>query len=198
MSPGDWTMSAEDGSAAEGATRATEAVGFDEIVRRHQRRVFGLARWLLSRPEDAEEAAQEAFFRLYRALGRLDPARPLAPYLYRLTVNVCRDLGRRRGRARALSLDDVHETEVPADPAPDPESAAALAEDRRIAGAALGELPLRQRAALVLRDVHGLTTREVAEALGVREVTVRTQISRARLKVRAARARLLGRKEETP
>ncbi len=197
MIPGDWTA-----TAVERAAKEEEAGGFDEIVRRHERQVLGLARWLLSRPEDAEDAAQEAFFRLYRALSRrgsrLDPERPLAPYLYRVTVNVCRDLGRRRGRSRALSLEDVREADAPADPGPDPESAAALAEDHRIAGVALAELPVRQRAALVLRDVHGLSTREVAEALGIREVTVRTQISRARLKVRAIRDRLLRREEDMP
>ncbi len=195
MSPAERTARA-DGGAQE------EAGAFEDIVRRHERQVFGLARWLLSRPEDAEDAAQEAFLRLYRALhrgvGRLDPARPLGPYLYRLTVNVCRDLGRRRGRSAALSLDEAGEAGAPADPRPSPESAAVLAEDRRIAGAALATLPVRQRAALVLRDVHGLSTREVARALGIREVTVRTQISRARLKVRAVRDRLWSRKEEIP
>ncbi len=178
-----------------------DSVGFEEVVRRHERQVFRLARRLLGRTEDAEDAAQEAFFRLYRALhrgwGRLDPERPLAPYLYRVTVNVCHDFGRRRRRSAALPLERVAEAETPADPGPGPESAAALAEDRRIAGAALAELPIRQRTALVLRDVHGLSTREVAEVLGIREVTVRSHIMRARLKVRELRERLIRQKEET-
>jgi len=196
VEPGDWTVPL--GESAEIGAGSRE---FEEIVRRHERQVLGLARWLLRRPEDAEDAAQEAFFRLYRALyrgrGRFDRARPLAPYLHRLTINVCKDLGRRRGRSQAQPLDQVPEAETPAAPDPSPEAAAALSEDRRIAAAALATLPIRQRAALVLRDVHGLSTREVAEALGIREVTVRTQISRARLKVRAVRNRLLDRKERS-
>ena len=194
MSAGDWTA-----SIGESAETGAGSLEFEEIVRRHEHQVFGLARWLLRRPEDAEDAAQEAFFRLYQALyrsrGRFDPKRPLAPYLHRLTVNVCKDLGRRRGRFRATPLDEMPEAGEPAAKDPSPEAAAALAEDRRIAAAALATLPIRQRAALVLRDVQGLSTREVAEALGVREVTVRTQISRARLKVREFRDRRLEWKE---
>lgn len=176
---------------------AGDAGAFDEIVRHHERRVYGVARRLLTRPEDAEDAAQEAFLRLYRALGKLDPARPLAPYLYRITVNVCRDLGRRRRRPVAVPLDQVHAAEEPADPSAGPAEAARLAEERRIAAAALRALPERQRAALVLRDVQGLSTREVARVLGTTEVTVRTQISRARLKMKELRDRILEGKKET-
>jgi RNA polymerase sigma-70 factor (ECF subfamily) len=173
-------------------SRAGDAEAFESIVRRHEDRVYGLARRLLGRREDAEDAAQEAFFRLYRALCRLDPGRPVLPYLYRLTVNVCRDLGRRRRLRATVPLDDVPPGREPVDAGADTEAAARLAEQRRIAAAALRTLPEKQRAALVLRDVQGLTTREVAEVLGTSEVTVRTQICRARLKAKEYRDRVLG------
>lgn len=170
--------------------RAGDTEAFEELLRRHERPVYRLARSLLGRAEDAEDAAQEAFLRLYRSLRRLDPARPVAPYLYRLTVNVCRDLERRGRRHRdAVALDELTPALEPADRRPDPSASAGLAEQRRIAAAALRTLPPRQRAALVLRDVHGLSTREVAEVLRSREVTVRTQICRARLKLRRFRDR---------
>lgn len=169
-----------------------DAEAFEAVVRRHEARIYRLARRLLGSSEDAEDAAQEAFFRLYRALDRLDPARPVLPYLYRLTVNVCRDLGRRRRLRVALSLDEVPPGREPVDQGADPAAAARLGEARRIASAALATLPEKQRAALVLRDLQGLTTREVAEVLGTTEVTVRTQISRARLKVKEYRDRVLG------
>jgi RNA polymerase sigma-70 factor (ECF subfamily) len=175
---------------------AGDAGAFEEIVRRHERRVYGLARRLLGRPEDAEDAAQEAFLRLFRSLGRLDPARPIGPYLYRVTLNVCRDLGRRRHRRLAVPLEEVTASDEPAGGGADPAAAAGLAEERRIAAAALRTLPERQRAALVLRDLQGLTTREVAAVLGTTEVTVRTQICRARLKVREFRDRVLGGRKE--
>lgn len=184
------------GGAAAARPVAREEESFEALVRRHERRIYGLARRLLGCAEDAEDAAQEAFIRLYRALDRLDPARPVLPYLYRLTVNVCRDLGRRRRLRAAVSLADVPADREPVDGAADPAAAARLAEERRIASAALAALPEKQRAALVLRDVQGLTTRQVAEVLGTSEVTVRTQISRARLKVKEYRDRVLG-KETT-
>lgn len=177
---------------AEGA--AGESERFDGIVRRHERTVLALARRLLGRLEDAEDAAQESFLRLYRALDRLDPERPVLPYLYRTTVNVCRDL-QARGRGRRLrdvSLGEVAPEDEPEAGGADPAEAARLSEERRIAAAALRALPEKQRTALVLRDLHGLSTGEVAEVLGVAEVTVRTQISRARLKVKEFRDRALG------
>ena len=180
-----------------GRALAGDARAFEELVRRHERRVYGLARRLLGRPEDAEDAAQETFLRLFRSLGRLDPARPLDPYLYRVTVNVCRDHGRRRRLRLAVPLDEMTAGEEPAAGGADPAAAAGLAEERRIAAAALSALPQKQRAALVLRDLQGLSTREVAEVLGSTEVTVRTQISRARLKVREFRDRVLGGRKET-
>lgn len=173
---------------------AAAAARFDDIVRSHERRVLGLARRLLGRREDAEDAAQESFLRLYRALDRLDPERPVLPYLYQLTLNVCRDL-RRRGHRRglfAVPLEEIPPTREPSAEGADPDRAARVAEERRIAEAALRSLPEKQRMALVLRDLHGLTTAEVAEALGVAEVTVRTQVSRARLKVKEFRDRVLG------
>jgi RNA polymerase sigma-70 factor (ECF subfamily) len=179
-------------TATAARSRTGDAEAFEALVRRHERRVYGLARRLLGRPEDAEDAAQEAFLRLYRALDRLDPGRPVLPYLYRLTVNVCRDLGRRLRLSAAVSLDDLAPSREPPDAGADTAAAARLAEQRRIAAAALRSLPEKQRAALVLRDLQGLTTREVAEVLGTSEVTVRTQICRARLKVKEYRDRVLG------
>lgn len=182
-------------STAHPRSRSRDAEGFERIVRRHERRVYGVARRLLGRAEDAEDAAQEAFLRLYRALDRLDPTRPVLPYLYRLTVNVCRDMGRRRRLREVSSLTEVPPDREPVDRGVDPARAARLAEERRIASDALATLPEKQRAALVLRDLQGLSTREVAEVLGTSEVTVRTQISRARLKVKEYRDRILGKEE---
>lgn len=179
-------------------SRLRDADAFEALVRQHERMVYGLARRLLDRPEDAEDAAQEAFLRLYRSVDRLDPARPVLPYLYRLTVNVCRDLSRRRRLRLAVSLEEVPPGREPVDAGADPAAAAQLGEARRIAADALRALPEKQRTALVLRDVEGLSTREVAKVLGTSEVTVRTQISRARLKVKEYRDRVLGRRSHEP
>jgi RNA polymerase sigma-70 factor (ECF subfamily) len=175
---------------------------FERLVRLHERRVFGVAWRLLGSSSEAEDAAQEAFLRLFRALHRIDPARPLSPYLDRITVNVCRTLGRARSRRREQSLEpngplDRAESGAtipdPKDPRSDPAADADLAEVRRIAAAALSELPFKQRAALVLRELHGLSTREVARALSSSETSVRSHVCRARLALRERLAALRGR-----
>lgn len=173
----------------------SDAEAFDQLMRAHERQVLNVSWRLLGRLEDAQDAAQEVFLRLYRYLDRFETGRPLSPWLYRVTVNVCRDLGRRRGVRQAISLDDLEATHPRAttDPAPDPGRAAGLAEERRIAARAVASLAEKERAALVLRDVEGLTSAEVAKILGSSEATVRSQICRARLKIKKFRDRHLRR-----
>lgn len=184
--------------------KAGDQDAFEHLVRRHERRVYSIARRLLGAGPEAEDACQETFLRLYRALGRLRTDRPITPYLDRITVNVCHELGRRRTRRRELSLDpatgsDASDAESftglvaePVDPRTDPASDASLSELRRLAGAALRELPFKQRAALVLRELHGLSTRQVAAALGATEATIRTHVCRGRLALRERLASLRG------
>lgn len=182
------------GPAGELVERARDgdAGAFERLLRIHERRVLSTAWRLLGRLEDAEDAAQEVFLRLYRYLDRFDARRALEPWLYRMTVNVCRDLGRRQ-RPRPISLEGSPEIVRMAAAEPDPAARATLAEERRIAEEALRTLAEKERAALVLRDVEGLSTREVAGILGSSELTVRSQISRARVKIHKYRRKKLAR-----
>lgn len=169
------------------ATEREQLGTFEQILIAHERQVYLTALHLLGRREDAQDAAQEVFLRLHRHLHRLDGSRELSPWLYRVTVNVCRDLARERLR---------HSGPPPADHlvggGPDPHGEAGLAERRRLVSQALGTLPDKERAALVLRDIEGLTTREVARVVGSAEVTVRSQISSARRKIKTAIERFVG------
>ena len=177
-----------------GAQRG-DVAAFEELVSLHERRVYGTAWRLLGRVEDAQDAAQEVFLRLYRSLSRIDPGRPLAPWLYRVTVNVCRDLGRkrrRRGRWIGSSVEELREESglEPEDPVAGPEHRAEAAQEMRRMLEILRQLPEKERTALVLRDLEGLSTAEVAEVLDSSPVTVRTQISRARLKLHRLRRQI--------
>jgi len=178
--------------------KSGDAEAFEELVSLHERQVLGTAWRLLGRVEDAEDAAQEVFLRLFRSLSKVDPGRPLSAWLYRVTVNVCRDLGRRRQRRSRGAPDSVEELREahglePEDPAAGPERRAGAAQETRRILDALAALPEKERAAVVLRDLQGLSTAEVAEILGSTPVTVRTQISRARLKLHRFRQQMHGR-----
>ena len=166
--------------------RAGEDAAFETLVVAFERRVLRTALRLLGRPDLAEDAAQETFLRLHRYLHSYDPARDLGPWLYRVVVNVCRDLGRRSRRGLAVPLEDERlegRGEMQVDGAAI-ERQAGLEWERRLLGAALASLPEKERAAIVLRDIEGLATREVARILGSSEGTVRSQISTGRMKLR--------------
>ncbi len=132
---------------------------------------------------------------MYRSLRRFDEDRPLVPWLYRITVNVCRDFNRRGGNDPSLSLDDLASVDPKAEveSSASPYDQATQRQEQLFIREALRSLPEKERNALVLRDLEGLSTREVASALGSTETTVRSQISRARLKLKQARDRLLRR-----
>ncbi len=150
---------------------------FEGLVAAHERMVLRVAYRLLGRLEDAQDAAQEVFLRLFRNRDRIgaDPK----SWLYRVTVNVCNDHHRRRKMVVELGS----RTHFAADPAPDPERALALEERKRLVTEGLRTVPERERAAVVLRDIEGLSTAEVAGILGVEEATVRSQVFSARLKL---------------
>jgi RNA polymerase sigma-70 factor (ECF subfamily) len=159
--------------------KAGDTAAFEAILGLYERRVLLTALRLLNRNlEDAKDAAQQVFLRLHRSLGRLDENRHFASWLYRITVNVCRDMLRARGHRPTVSLEDAGGKLVAA--ADDP----VRNEQRRQIYAALATLPERERTAVVLRDLEGFTTSEAARIMGCAEATVRSQISNARVKIR--------------
>src|SRR5262245_24498901 len=174
--------------------KAGDAAAFDQIVINHQRKVISLAWRLLGNREDARDAAQETFLRVYKSFGKFDPAQDFNGWLYRIAVNVCRDLARKR-RANHFSLEvEVEYGAIAEQDSPhNTESAAMLAQEQAILLRALATLPEKERAAIVLRDLEELETEEVAKILGSSPTTVRSQISAARVKIKAFRERFLKR-----
>jgi RNA polymerase sigma-70 factor (ECF subfamily) len=79
---------------------------FEQIVAFHERRVFALALRLTGSVEDAKDATQETFIRLHRKIGQIDSGRSVGPWLYTVTVNTCRDIGRERQRSRLVPMED--------------------------------------------------------------------------------------------
>ena len=168
--------------------RRGETDAFAALVRRHQRRVFGLLLRMLGNREEAEDAAQDAFLNLHRHGHRFRRESRFSTFLYRVAVNAAlnrrRSLGRRRAHADAFG--EAHAVgHVGSEPGSDPEQALAGDELRARLGRELLALPESLRAPVVLYDVEGLSYGEIAEVLAVAEGTVKSRIHRARQALRA-------------
>ncbi len=160
--------------------RAGEAHAFDRLMLETQERVLAVAWRLLGNREDARDAAQETFVRVYRHLARFHAGQDLMAWIYRIAVNACRDAARRRRRSPIVAI-EFREPAVHAKA----EEELLDAERRSSVLAALATLPTKERAALVLRDLEGFTSEQAARILGCRPGTVRAQVAAARAKIRA-------------
>ncbi len=159
----------------------------EELARRHGRSAYLLALQLLGNPADAQDVAQEALLGFFAGLRRLDPERPILPWLFTIVRNRARDHWRRQKVRRAESLDAVGEGlgRQVVDERADPEADAHRAELRRRVWRALGELPPAKREILVLRDYHDLTYAEIASVLEIPLGTVMSRLHGARKALRA-------------
>jgi RNA polymerase sigma-70 factor (ECF subfamily) len=157
---------------------------FEALVRRHQDAIFAFALNLTGRRAEAEDVAQEAFIRAWRAYGGYDAARRLElrerAWLHRIALNVFRN----RVRARREQLPLVPES-VPAPPGQEPEQVAFRNAGRELLRRHLVALPRPYREAVVLHHVQGLPYEEAAEVLGVPVGTVKSNCHRGLRRLRA-------------
>ena len=155
------------------------AVGdsFDRVVHDREAQVLRVAYRMLGNWTDAEDAAQEVFVRLYRHGLRFPNDAAMGGWLYRVTVNLCLD--RLRSSQTLMKLPEMRCAEL------SPEASAIRDEQRHRLLAALATLPAKERAAVVLREIEGLSTAEVARILGSTDGTVRCQIAKALTRLRA-------------
>ncbi|MBQ4370249.1 MAG: RNA polymerase sigma factor [Oscillospiraceae bacterium] len=166
----------------------TEA--FAPLVEEHQRMVYNLALRMLRNPQNAQDAAQDAFLRAFRSLSKFRGESSFSVWLYRLTSNVCLDALRKSKRAgKVVSLysddddDDGRMLDLP-DDSPLPEESAERRENIECVRAAMKILSPEHREILMLREVDGLNYAEIAEQLNINEGTVKSRINRAKLALR--------------
>lgn len=159
------------------AAKSGDQEAFRHIVERYQGAVYNLAYRMLGTPEEAEDAAQEIFVRIYRQLGRYDPERKFSTWTLAIATNYCIDQLRRR-RMQLVPLDNIIPWARTRDSGPEGE--ALSSESRDEMQRLLKRLPEKYRAPLVLRYWEDLSCAEIAEILGVPEGTIKTQIHRAR------------------
>jgi len=165
---------------------------FAVLVERYAGPVFNLAYRLTHDRPEAENIAQETFLRVYQALPQSDWRRPFKPWLFTIAVNLCRDWARRRRMWTFSDLEDRAGDESGIEALPDeaPLPADRLEEEelRQALQRAVDNLPPAYRAAVVLRYTEGLSYEQIATALDLPLNTVRTHLSRARQRLRAALA----------
>jgi RNA polymerase sigma-70 factor (ECF subfamily) len=162
---------------------------FTELVRRHRSALYRLALGITGDPDEALDIVQETFVSAHLALKRYDPARPMRAWLAAITINKCRDWGRRRRVRRlfsfALPIDAAAENVMEDRPGQDVEAAdrEELARLRR----AIAELPSSLREPLVLHAIEGMSQAETASVLSISEKAVETRLRRARIKLASSR-----------
>ncbi len=161
-----------------------DAQAFDEIYGRFAEMVYNLAFRLAGSREEAADLTQEVFLRVFRHLGSFKGGSTLKTWIFRITINHCRDrLSRWRPVTRPIE-DEIAGDPCFADPGRGPEELAVAADEGRRVAEGLARLPHSFREAVILRDIEGLSYEEIAEVLQCRVGTVRSRIARGREQLR--------------
>ena len=161
------------------ACRKGDERAFGELVELTHRRVFSLALRLVGNRFDAEDVAQEAYLRMFRGLSGFREEAKFETWMYRIVTNSAINLLRRRGRQGELLSDDSMMETVVAPDAPAEQTA-----DRDELARSLDTLPAGQRAVVILKDVYGLSCREIGAELGIGEGAVKVRLHRARKRLK--------------
>ena len=165
-----------------------EKAAFETLVHRHQQRVFAVARGILKRQEVVEDVAQQVFVKAYFSLKRFDQRAAFSTWLYKITVNECWDLLRKR-KARPLVYEsDFSEEQSRQYSAIEREATKGLDTSDRMAMRErlenmLGQLEKRDRAMLILKEVEGFSVEEIADSMGLNANTVKVRLFRARRRI---------------
>jgi RNA polymerase sigma-70 factor (ECF subfamily) len=174
------------------ACQRGEPEALDALIRATYADVYALSRRMLADPDEAADATQEVFVRVMRSVLGFRGEAAFGTWLHRVTVNVCLTMLRKRSRAREAGLVAGHtpfglpsDEAALASSAPLPDEIAATHDLAARSEAALATLPEDARTVVVLRDIEGLSTKEVAELLDVTESVVKVRLHRAHARLRA-------------
>jgi len=167
--------------------RLGDGAAFNQVVTAYRRRILGTISRLIGRPEDVEDVAQEVFLRLYFSLDRLRVPEAFEPWLYRLTVNACYDYLRKSKRQPETRMSDLSEQQViMADAAAGYQAQTEKDEKERIRGIVsdmFSSVSEDDRILLTLKEVEGLSLKELEAVYGVNENALKVRLFRARQRV---------------
>jgi RNA polymerase sigma-70 factor (ECF subfamily) len=165
-----------------------EKAAFETLVQRHQHRVFAVARGILKRQEDVEDIAQQVFVKAYFSLKRFDQRAAFSTWLYKITVNECWDLLRKRKSRPLVYESDFSEeqsrqyTAAEQEGSTGPDTSERMAMRQRLENM-LCQLDQRDRAMLILKEVEGFSVEEIADSMGLNANTVKVRLFRARRRI---------------
>jgi RNA polymerase sigma-70 factor (ECF subfamily) len=170
---------------------------FEALMRKHNGRLFRIARAILKDDADAEDALQDAYLDAYRHMDDFRGGSQLATWMTRIVINQALGRLRKQKRERVVvpfarrrsSRGTDQPVELPDEKGESPTSAALRAEVRRMLERRIDELPVAFRTVFVMREVEDMTVQETAECLSIPAATVRSRLFRARLLLREALAR---------
>ena len=172
-------MSTRDQSASADVERS-----FTEMVEQYSDLAYSVAFRMLRNAEDAEDAVQEAYISAFKALPSFKGHSKLSTWLYRIVVNAClMKIRKDKSRAKCIS-ENTYDDAIVYDWKNDPEEAAVNSELRSVLESGLDQLTPDLRAAVVLRDIQGLSTEEAAEALSISIASLKSRLHRARILLR--------------
>jgi RNA polymerase sigma-70 factor, ECF subfamily len=178
------------------SAQADDKQAFEELVRRHQQRVFAVAGRILKKREDVEDIAQQVFVKAYFSLKRFDQRAAFSTWLYKITVNECWDLLRKKKVRPLLYESDLSEEQAHQVLASEekgntgPDISDQLGDRQRVERLLEG-LEERDRLMLILKEVEGFAIEEIAEMMDLNANTVKVRLFRARQRI-VSRARKLG------
>ena len=169
--------------------KAGDRNAFAALVSAYETKIYNLALRYLGNREDAMDASQEVFLRVFRFLPGFQEESGFSTWIYRIGVNVCKDMLAKQSRRNEQSLevedeDDKQRTMELADHRYTPEQIVENAELRSVLSEAIAALPDQQREVIVLRDIQGLSYDEIANVLSLEPGTVKSRLSRARENLR--------------
>ncbi len=176
-----------------------DEAAFNQIVLAYRKRILGTIYRLIGRSDDVEDVSQDVFVRLYYSLDQLRAVEVFEPWLYRLTTNAAYDYLRKRRRSMDIRMADMSEEQVIAADAAESgrrnSDEREQMEVRELLDALLGEVSEDDRILLTLKEVQGLSVRELAQVYDVNENALKVRLFRARQRVLRAHEKLKKRQE---
>lgn len=167
----DWIIDAQDG----------DDEAFSNLVSQYQNPVYNLCYRMLGNPQEAEDAAQESFWRAFQAIRRYDNSRPFATWLLSIAAHFCIDQQRKR-RLPSMDIEDWMEEILP-DNEPSPEKSTSQNQENQVLHRLLTELNPQDRAAIILRYWYEFSEEEISQTLKLSGSAVKSRLHRARLKL---------------